>query len=105
MIKKTRNPKSKNYFTHDTELAIVRYNKEKSPVIRSRIYEEEIHYPFFKLTQNIIHTFKFYHMVYDYYKSLDGNYELQKDLMKEVKKEFRVSYVTIFSVLKYFKES
>ena len=50
-------------------------------------------------------TFKFYHMVYDYYKSLDGNYELQKDLMKEVKKEFRVSYVTIFSVLKYFKES
>ena len=61
MIKKTRNPKSKNYFTHDTELAIVRYNKEKSPVIRSRIYEEEIHYPFFKLTQNIIHTFKFYH--------------------------------------------
>jgi hypothetical protein len=61
MIKKTRNPKSKNYFTHDTELAIVRYNNEKSSVVRSKIYEEEIHYPFFKLTQNIIHTFKFYH--------------------------------------------
>ena len=61
MIKKTRNPKSKNYFTHDTELAIVRYNLEKSSVVRSKIYEEEIHYPFFKLTQNIIHTFKFYH--------------------------------------------
>jgi len=61
MIKKTRNPKSKNYFTHDTELAIVRYNNEKSSVVRSRLYEEEIHYPFFKLTQNIIHTFKFYH--------------------------------------------
>ena len=61
MIKKTRNPKSKNYFTHDTELAIVRYNNEKCSVKRSKIYEEEIHYPFFKLTQNIIHTFKFYH--------------------------------------------
>jgi hypothetical protein len=29
--------------------------------LRSKIYEEKIHYAFFKLTQNIIHTFKFYH--------------------------------------------
>ncbi len=56
-----RKKKSKNYFTHDTELAIVRYNNEPNSEIRSKIYEEEIHYPFFKLTQNIIHTFKFYH--------------------------------------------
>tara|TARA_R110000772_G_scaffold90896_2_gene187211 strand:+ start:533 stop:1243 length:711 start_codon:yes stop_codon:yes gene_type:complete len=56
-----RKAKSKNYFTHDTELAIVRYNNEPNSDIRSRIYQEEIHYPFFKLTQNIIHTFKFYH--------------------------------------------
>ena len=56
-----RRPKSKNYFTQDTEDAIVRYNNEKDPKIRSKIYEQHIHYPFFKLTQNIIHTFKFYH--------------------------------------------
>lgn len=56
-----RRPKSKNYFTQDTENAIVRYNNESNPVVRSLIYEQEIHYPFFKLTQNIIHTFKFYH--------------------------------------------
>tara|TARA_R100000951_G_scaffold102985_1_gene95369 strand:+ start:386 stop:1096 length:711 start_codon:yes stop_codon:yes gene_type:complete len=56
-----RKKKSKNYFTHDTELAIVRYNNEPNSEIRSKIYQEEIHYPFFKLTQNIIHTFKFYH--------------------------------------------
>lgn len=56
-----RRPKSKNYFTQDTENAIVRYNNESNPAIRSLIYEQEIHYPFFKLTQNIIHTFKFYH--------------------------------------------
>ena len=60
-IKKKRRPKSKNYFTHDTELAIVRYNNEPDPEVRSMIYQQEIHYPFFKLTQNIIHTFKFYH--------------------------------------------
>ena len=56
-----RRKKSKNYFTQDTENAIVRYNNEPNPEVRSLIYQQEIHYPFFKLTQNIIHTFKFYH--------------------------------------------
>ena len=59
--KKTRKPKSKNYFTQETEDAIVLYNNTPDPVLRSKIYEEKIHYAFFKLTQNIIHTFKFYH--------------------------------------------
>ena len=59
-----RRKKSKNYFTQDTENAIVRYNTLDSiedEKLRSFIYDKEIHYPFFKLTQNIIHTFKFYH--------------------------------------------
>ena len=60
MVRKRRK-KSKNYFTQETEDYIVLYNKTKSPKVRSKIYEDHIHYPFFKLTQNIIHTFKFYH--------------------------------------------
>ena len=60
-IKKTRKPKNKNYFTQETEDAIILYNNTSNPVLRSKIYEEKIHFPFFKLTQNIIHTFKFYH--------------------------------------------
>jgi hypothetical protein len=60
MIKKRRK-KSKNYFTQDTEDAIVLYNNTEDSKIRSKIYEREIHYAFFKLTENIIHTFKFYH--------------------------------------------
>ena len=60
MIKKRRK-KSKNYFTQDTEDAIVLYNNTECSKIRSKIYEREIHYAFFKLTENIIHTFKFYH--------------------------------------------
>ena len=63
MVKKRRK-KSKNYFTQETEDYIVKYNKLDSienEEERSRIYETNIHYPFFKLTQNIIHTFKFYH--------------------------------------------
>ena len=58
---KKRRKKSKNYFTQETENYIVLYNNTPDPEVRSRIYEEHIHYPFFKLTQNIIHTFKFYH--------------------------------------------
>lgn len=58
---KKRRKKSKNYFTQETEDYIVLYNNTPNPKVRSKIYEEHIHYPFFKLTQNIIHTFKFYH--------------------------------------------
>tara|TARA_B110000438_G_C15713067_1_gene606217 strand:+ start:238 stop:942 length:705 start_codon:yes stop_codon:yes gene_type:complete len=58
---KKRRKKSKNYFTQETENYIVLYNNTKNSKKRSRIYETHIHYPFFKLTQNIIHTFKFYH--------------------------------------------
>ena len=60
-----RRPKSKNYFTKDTENAIVRYNNEPDSEIRSKIYRDEIHYAFFKLTENIIHTFKFYYTEVD----------------------------------------
>jgi hypothetical protein len=52
---------NKNYFTQETEDAIVLYNSTESSLLKSKIYEEKIHYAFFKLTQNIIHTFKFYH--------------------------------------------
>ena len=61
MAPRKRRKKSKNYFTQETENYIVKYNNEPDPEVRSRMYEEHIHYPFFKLTQNIIHTFKFYH--------------------------------------------
>ena len=59
--KMAKKPASKNYFTQETENAIVLYNNTNDPILKSKIYEDNIHYPFFKLTQNIIHTFKFYH--------------------------------------------
>jgi DNA-directed RNA polymerase specialized sigma24 family protein len=49
------------YFTQDTEDAIIKYNNEHDPIIKNKIYERKIHYPFFKLTENIVHTFKFYY--------------------------------------------
>jgi hypothetical protein len=54
--------KSNNqYFSENTENAIIAYNKSEDPAFRSKIYREQIHQPFFKLTQNIIHTFKYYY--------------------------------------------
>lgn len=63
---KKRKKKSKNqYFTQETEDAIVAYNKATCFEERERIYHKHIHYAFFKLTENIIHTFKFYHTEVD----------------------------------------
>lgn len=52
---------SKRYFTQETEDAIIAYNLSTNPVEKSHLYESKIHPAFFKLTQNIIHTFKFYY--------------------------------------------
>lgn len=61
-VPKKRKPKTKNeYFTQETEDAIIAYNNSEDFIFKSKIYEEKIHYAFFKLTQNIIHTFKFYY--------------------------------------------
>ena len=55
-------PKNNNYyFTQETEDAIVRYNNTSDPVLRDKIFTREIYYPFYKLVENIIHTFKFYY--------------------------------------------
>lgn len=51
--------KNKNYFTQDTEDAIVRYNNEAKDYIKNKIYEDHIKYPFEKLAENAYNTFKF----------------------------------------------
>jgi len=61
----TKRKKKQIYFTQDTEDAIVEYNNNDNPSERSEIYRKRIHYAFFKLTENIIHTFKFYHTEVD----------------------------------------
>jgi hypothetical protein len=57
--------KSKNYFTQETEDAIISYNNSTDFDERNRIYYNKIHHAFFKLTENLIHTFKFYHTEVD----------------------------------------
>ena len=67
--------KGVQYFTQDTEDAIVLYNNTTDFEVKSRIYQDRIHYAFFKLTENIIHTFKFY------YTEVDNIEDLQHEVI------------------------
>jgi hypothetical protein len=73
VVKKKK--KGVQYFTQDTENAIVLYNHTDDSEERSKIYRERIHYGFFKLTENIIHTFKFY------YTEVDNIEDLQHEVI------------------------
>ena len=67
--------KNTQYFTQDTEDAIVEYNNTTDFELKDKIYRERIHYAFFKLTENIIHTFKFY------YTEVDNIQDLQHEVI------------------------
>ena len=54
-----RKKKSKQYFTLDAEEAIIAYNKSTSERERNDLYKTRIQYPFEKLAENILNTFKF----------------------------------------------
>jgi hypothetical protein len=56
-----RKPTKENYFTEKTENAIILYNNTQDRDERARIFSEHIYFPFYKLAENIIHTFKFYY--------------------------------------------
>ena len=73
--KNSREKKGRVYFTKETEAAIVKYNNSTDKEERSEIYQDHIHWPFYKLTQNIIHTFKFY------YTEVENLEDLQHELI------------------------
>jgi len=57
-----RKPKEPRiYFTTDTEEAIIEYLASSDQDFRNRLYKDRIEYAFYKLAENIIHTFKFYY--------------------------------------------
>lgn len=57
--KTTKRKKGKNYFTKETEDAIVRYNTSEDEFQKNHIFKTEIQYPFTKIAENIFNTFKF----------------------------------------------
>ena len=59
MPRKPKTPKSKMYFTLDTEEAIIAYNKSESQRERNQLYVDRIKYPFEKIAENVLNTYKF----------------------------------------------
>ena len=60
-LRKRKPKEPRIYFTQDTEDAIIKYLITEDSIERNRIYNEYIKYAFYKLSENIIHTFKFYY--------------------------------------------
>ena len=73
VVKKKK--KGVQYFNQETESAIIEYNSTTDFEIKNEIYRSRIHYAFFKLTENIIHTFKFY------YTEVDNIEDLQHEVI------------------------
>ena len=61
-----RRRKSKRYFTKITEIAINAYNQCDDQRLKNKIYNRFIHYPFDKLAENVIHTYKTYYFEVPY---------------------------------------
>jgi len=61
-----RRRRSKRYFTQITEIAINAYNRCDDQRLKNKIYNRFIHYPFDKLAENVIHTYKTYYFEVPY---------------------------------------
>ena len=57
--KRGRKRTKKQYFTADTDAAIKEYLATSNQEKRNTIFKTRIHYAFYKLAENLIHTFKF----------------------------------------------
>jgi hypothetical protein len=60
-LRKRKPKQSIQYFTQETEDAIIEYLLTDNKSERDKIFNEKINYAFHKLAENIIHTFKFYY--------------------------------------------
>jgi len=70
-----------NYFTAETEEYIVKYNLSEDNDYRNKIFTNHIYLPFYKLAENIIHTFKFYYTDVDQIEDL--KHEIVSMLLEE----------------------
>lgn len=74
-LRRRKKKTSREYFTQETEDAIVRYLESDLFVERNKLFNEHINYSIHKLAENIIHTFKFY------YTELDNVEDLKHEVV------------------------
>jgi len=74
-LRKRKKKKPREYFTQETEDAIVKYLTSHSKEERDFLFNTKINYSIHKLAENIIHTFKFY------YTELENVEELKHEVV------------------------
>jgi hypothetical protein len=77
MPRKPKTPKSKMYFTLDTEEAIIAYNKSDNQREKNTLYVERIKYPFEKIAENVLNTYKF-----SYFD--DGHGDVKREVVSQM---------------------
>ena len=104
--KRGRKRTKKRYFTEDTDAAIAEYLASTDQEERDKIFRERIWYPFYKLAENLIHTFKFYYTEVDTLEDLKHEvicFLLEKlDYFKPERGSKAFSYFSIFFKFKPF---
>jgi len=81
-VRKRKPKKSNNYFTEETQAAILQFIVSENQDDRDKLYREKIHNAFYKLAENIIHTFKFYYL--DSESIEDLKYEIISFLLQKI---------------------
>jgi hypothetical protein len=77
MPRKPKTPKSKMYFTLDTEEAIIAYNKSENLREKNTLYVDRIKYPFEKIAENVLNTYKF-----SYFD--DGHGDVKREVVSQM---------------------
>jgi len=118
-LRKRKPKEPKIYFTQDTEDAIIEYLITEDSNKRNLIYNERIKYAFYKLAENIIHSFKFYYTDIDTIEELkyeviaflleqlhkfNQSRSIERKFNKIIIKEFKEHY-TLKSFLEYTNDS
>ena len=77
MPRKPKTPKSKMYFTLETEEALIAYNKSENQREKNTLYVEKIKYPFEKIAENVLNTYKF-----SYFD--DGHGDVKREVVSQM---------------------
>jgi hypothetical protein len=77
MPRKPKTPKSKMYFTLETEEAIIAYNKSENLREKNTLYVDKIKYPFEKIAENVLNTYKF-----SYFD--DGHGDVKREVVSQM---------------------
>ncbi len=81
-VRKRKPKKNNDYFTEETQAAILKFRASENQDERDKLYREKIHYALYKLAENIIHTFKFYYL--DSESIEDLKYEIISFLLQKI---------------------